>query len=404
MNICVVGQGYVGLPLSIRAAEVGFKVFAFDIDDNKITKLREGITELFDVSKTQIMELQQNDKLNFISKLTKDLEISIFILAVPTPLDSQKRPDLTMLTNACAMISEVIRPETLVINESTSYIGTLRNLIKPLIDQKSGLREIYYAVAPERIDPGNRDWSLKNTPRLISGLTEKSIKITLDFYNKICEQVLHYAKPEIVEAAKLIENTFRQVNIALVNELTPISFELDFSLHDAIEGAATKPFGYMPFYPGIGVGGHCIPVDPVYLSYSANILGFETKLIDFANEINRSMPKKIVSIIESKLKKSVSNQRIQVAGISYKTGTSDIRESPALELMYELKERGAIVSWHDPLVQKIGEDFSTPLNADIELGLIVTPHSQINFGTWINSNVTVLNLSSQSFNCWPKFF
>jgi len=404
MNIIVVGLGYVGLPVAVHAAESGNNVLAFDTSVEKISKLREGISHIVDISSERIVKLQQAGKIAFTSELVKQKEKAIFIIAVPTPLDSNKSPDLTMLKRACRLIASSITDDCLIINESTSYIGTLRNLIKPIIESISNLDSLKYAVAPERIDPGNNKWFIKNTPRIISGLCEEAKSEAINFYRQFCDEIHEVSTPEVAEAAKLFENTFRQVNIALVNELAQIANRLNFSTHETIMAAATKPFGFMPFYPSIGVGGHCIPVDPSYLSYSAETVGIDARFINLANQVNSSMPKIISERIKSYFNGSIVGKRIQIAGITYKPDISDIRESPALELISVLVNLGAEVSWHDPFVNEYKGQHSVAITSEIDLGLIVTPHSKIDFSIWKKSSVKVFDLSANSNNYgWPKF-
>ena len=404
MNICVIGQGYVGLPISIKAASAGHKVYGFDIDSPKIEQLKLGITTSPEVTKDRILTLQKSNQISFITELADDLSIEVFIIAVPTPLNEYREPELKMLEIACLTVAKFVQSDTLIINESTSYIGTLRNFIYPLIENNSTAMNLKYAVAPERIDPGNNVWHLENTPRIISGLDKIAINQAVKFYGTFCTQIHQVDKPEIAEAAKLIENTFRQVNIALVNELSEVASKFDFSLHDAINAAATKPFGFMPFYPSIGVGGHCIPIDPAYLSYSARQVGVESKFIDLANVTNLNMPAKVISRIESQLKIKLNGMKIQIAGIAYKTGISDMRESPALELIKVLESKGSQVTYHDPLISNWKHLYSEPLRTDIDLGIILTPHAQIDFSIWKKANVKVLDLSANSNNYgWPKF-
>ena len=403
-NVIVVGQGYVGLPLSVSAAKSGYKVFGFDISNKKIEQLKKGITDSPEIKKSDLLRLQKKGHIEFTSSIPKLNEQSIIVIAVPTPLDSNRKPDLTMLINACELVASVIQDNSLVINESTSYIGTLRDLIKPTIDKLSSAKDIMYAVAPERIDPGNTKWNMKNTPRVIAGLDGIAAQITVKFYSKFCNQIHIASKPEVAEAAKLFENTFRQVNIALVNELSNIADAIGFSTHETIKLASTKPFGFMPFYPSIGVGGHCIPVDPSYLAFSAESVGTDTKFINLANMTNSSMPKTIAERIKIICNGDLSGKKIQIAGITYKPNISDLRESPALDLINELKSLGASVSWHDPFVIEFNEQKSSELNSDIDLGLVVTPHDQIDFSVWKNSGVIVLDLSANSKDYgWPKF-
>jgi UDP-N-acetyl-D-glucosamine dehydrogenase len=404
MRITVVGQGYVGLPISVCAAEAGHTVFGFDIDQEKISKLKLGITDSPEVSIDRLLDLQLKNNIKFSSSINDGSGSSIFIIAVPTPLNSKQKPDLSFLTSACELIAQVVGPSSLIINESTSYIGTLRDLIKPIIDKLSGLLDLNYAVAPERIDPGNKVWNIKNTPRNVAGLTTVATQQTADFYTSFCDSVNVVSSPEVAECAKLFENTFRQVNIALVNELSEVANKLNFSTHEAIMAAATKPFGFMPFYPSVGVGGHCIPVDPSYLSYSAEMAGIDAKFIKLANQVNSAMPKIIKEHIKDNLDGDLRGKKVQIAGISYKPDISDLRESPALDLIKELETSGAIVSWHDPFVEEYDGRMSVLLSNNIDLGLIITPHSQIDFSIWKKANVKVLDLSANSNNYgWPKF-
>ena len=351
-----------------------------------------------------MLRLQKKEKIEFTSTIPKLNEQSIIVIAVPTPLDLNRKPDLSMLVNACELIAGVIVDNSLVINESTSYIGTLRDLIKPTIDKLSLAKNLMYSVAPERIDPGNAKWGMKNTPRVIAGLDDVATQMTVKFYSKFCDQIHIASKPEVAEAAKLFENTFRQVNIALVNELSNIADVIGFSTHETIAAASTKPFGFMPFYPSIGVGGHCIPVDPSYLAFSAESAGADAKFVKLANITNSEAPKIIAERIKTILEGNLSGKRIQIAGITYKPNISDLRESPALDLINELKSLGASVSWYDPFVTELNEQQSSRLNSDIDLGLIITPHDQIDFSIWKKSGTKVLDLSANTKNYgWPKF-
>ena len=404
MKVTVVGQGYVGLPIAVCAAEAGYDVNGFDVDEKKIKNLKNGVTDSPEVSSDKILQLQSEGKINFSSNILDHAASSIFIIAVPTPLDDNHKPDLKYLKKACELIAKVVKSNDLIINESTCYIGTLRDLVKPIIYNLSGIEDIDYVVAPERIDPGNETWSVYNTPRVIAGLTDQATRRAVDFYSDFCSAIKSVSKPEVAEAAKLLENTFRQVNIGLINEFSEIASKFNFSAHEAIIAAATKPFGFMPFYPSIGVGGHCIPVDPSYLAFSAESVGIEAKFINLANLTNSSMPKIIAERIKILLDGNLSGKKIQIAGIAYKPNISDIRESPALDLINELKLLGASVSWHDPFVANYNNEQSSELNVNINLGLIITPHDQIDFSIWKESSVKVLDLSANSKNYgWPKF-
>ena len=404
-DVFVVGLGYVGLPIAIAAAESNFKVIGYDINEEKIQELKQGQSFIPEISSNKLTDLQIKNKLSFQHFIPEINKPAIWIIAVPTPLDNKKSPDLSMLVSACETIAKFVSDYSLIINESTSYVGTLRNLIKPTIDRKSGKNNIRYAVAPERIDPGNNNWNMLNTPRVISGLDSDSMSAAKDFYNKFCPEVLEVSSPEVAEASKLLENTFRQVNIAFVNDFSIFANKLGLSTFEIIKAASTKPFGFMPFYPGIGVGGHCIPVDPSYLAKSYENAGLDSKFINLSNSINRSMVNNITDRIEWSLGKEIKGMHIQIAGVSYKLNSSDVRESPALELISELRKRGAKVTWFDPLASQFNDEFSLNALSSCDLGLIVTPHNEINFEVWKKLNITVFDLSSTpKFFGWPKFF
>jgi UDP-N-acetyl-D-glucosamine dehydrogenase len=403
-EVYVVGLGYVGLPLAIEASKNGYRVTGFDIDSRKIENLKKGISNNPDISSNTLLKLQEESSLVFVSELPKTVNPSIFIIAVPTPLDLNQNPDLSFIENACHYISQCISDNSLVINESTSFIGTLRQVIKPLIEKESAAANIYFAVAPERIDPGNLKWNLNNTPRVIGGISIEALELASNFYVKFCDNVITVSSPEVAEASKLLENSFRQVNIALINEFSKLSKAYNFSTSEVIKAASSKPFGFMPFYPSIGVGGHCIPIDPTYLIYSAKQVGQQVEIISLANETNLSRPGKVVELIKEFLVGDLKGKIIQVAGVSYKPNVPDLRESPALKLIKELEKYGAKVIWCDPVLKSFEGKKSRPLSNQIDLGLIVTPHDMIDFTIWRESNVQVLDLTANSINYgWPKF-
>ena len=404
MNVTVIGQGYVGLPIAISAAEAGYIVGGFDIDLDKINQLKNGSSDSPEVTSKKLIDLQLQNRLKFSSDIFDHKASTIFVIAVPTPLDQKGNPELKYLISACEILAKIVKPGDLVINESTSFIGTLRDLIKPTIEKLSGIKNLDYVAAPERIDPGNLTWGVQNTPRVLAGITDIATNRAADFYGKFCNSIHLVTKPEVAEAAKLLENSFRQVNIALVNELSEIVKAYKVSANETISAAATKPFGFMPFYPSIGVGGHCIPIDPSYLIYSAKQVGLEAEIITLANEINLSRPEKVVKLIKGALDGDLERKVIQVAGITYKPNISDLRESPALKLIKELEKNGANVIWFDPFIQIFEGKKSQPLSSQIDLGLIVTPHDNIDFSIWRKSNTQVLDLTANSKNYgWPKF-
>jgi len=403
LKVTVIGQGYVGLNLAIGAARAGFTVIGLDTNKSLILDLLEGKTAIPGITQNTIKKLIKKGKYTPSFSIEAMKGSDIVVIAVPTPLTQNREPDLSFLETAAKQIAMNLSNNALIINESTSYPGTLRNFIKPIIESSSNV-EFDYASAPERIDPGSTKWSLDNTPRVIGGLTESALDKAAKFYKTFCSEVYLTRSPEIAEASKLFENTFRQVNIALANEFSKISNSLGFSTHEAIRAAATKPFGFMEFYPSIGVGGHCIPIDPTYLSFRANKLGISTEIIELSNQTNLLMPNYVVDKLCDYLKTPLKGKKIQIAGIAYKVGVSDLRESPALSLIKELRNGGATVSWHDPLVDRYQNEVSEPLDKSVDLGLIVTPHTEIDFEIWRNSDTRVLDLSANSNNYgWPKF-
>jgi UDP-N-acetyl-D-glucosamine dehydrogenase len=403
MKISIIGQGYVGQTLAIGAAKSGYEVIGLDLNTQLISDLERGDSFVPGIEKETLLNLII--KKDYLP--TTDFKLmqgsKIIIIAVPTPINSDREPDLTAVIAACKSINQIISEPTLVISESTSYPGTLRNLIKPTVENRS--KTLFtFAVAPERVDPGNYEWHISNTTRVISGLTEESTDSAINFYSSFCKSIFRASSPEVAEAAKLLENTFRQVNIALVNEFSEVINKLGISANEVVNAASTKPFGFMKFQPSIGVGGHCIPVDPEYLVYFAKKVGVELKLTNVANEINLHRPKQVAYRIKDYLGGDLTGKRIQIAGISYKPNVSDLREAPALELIKELETEGAIVSWHDPFVDEYNGRQNTALSLEIDLGLIVTPHSQIDFTIWERTSIKVLDLSADSnTHGWPKF-
>jgi UDP-N-acetyl-D-glucosamine dehydrogenase len=403
-RVTIIGQGYVGLPLAIEAATAGHEVVGLDIDESKVLDLQKGITKIPDVESKVIKNLISKKSYIATSNPNSMADSDIIVLAVPTPLDNSGNPDLSLLIDAAGICAKHCNSTALIISESTSYPGTLRNVIEPIFKKNSRLDNIF-ASAPERVDPGNPKWNLKNTTRIVAGLTSSATEKAYEFYSTFCNNVKKVSSPEVAEAAKLFENTFRMVNIALVNEFALICKNLNISTHEVLQAAATKPFGFMKFLPSIGVGGHCIPVDPMYLTYSAEKVGAEFALINLAHNLNIAMPKKVSKIIEAELDNNLVNKKIQLAGIAYKPDVSDLRESPALELIQELRKMGATVTWCDPLVGEYKGELSSNLETDIDLGIILAPHSNIDFSIWSRSRVKVLDMSVNSNNYgWDKSF
>ena len=374
MKVSIIGQGYVGLTISVFAAE-HHNVIGFDKNQAVVDALNSGNSHIEGVESADLTRLIASGK--FLAT-TDPAEINgsdVVVIAVPTPLSKDRKPDLVFIEQACKSIGENLKTPALIINESTSFPGTVRNLIKPLIDKHSGgVIAHMYAVSPERVDPGRSDWNQKNTPRLYAGLTPEASTAVRDFYSTFCNELVEVSSPEVAESAKLFENTFRQVNIALVNEFAQIAHALGISVYETLDAAATKPYGFMKFMPSAGVGGHCIPVDPSYLAHTAAELGVPATFIERANEVNLEMAKYVVDRVAADNGGSLQGKKIQVVGVAYKPNVADVRETPAEPVIEELKKAGASVTWSDDLVSSwMGQD-STPLGG-ADIAIVVTMHA-----------------------------
>jgi UDP-N-acetyl-D-glucosamine dehydrogenase len=328
----------------------------------------------FDTNSDVISSLKINGHFKGTTNASSIGDTEVIVIAVPTPLDSARKPDLSAVHAACKTIIENIKKPVLVINESTSYPGTLRNEIASVIERASGLGHMY-ASSPERVDPGNEKWTQKNTPRLLAGLTPEATAMARKFYASFCDEIIEVSTPEVAEAAKLFENTFRQVNIALVNEFAQISDALNIPTREVLDAAATKTFGFMSFQPGPGVGGHCIPVDPSYLAYVAEKVGVPAEFIKRANQVNLGMPAYVVSQVAKNVG-ALKGKNVVVIGVSYKANVSDTREAPAALVIEELKRQGAEVSWHDPVVGTWNGQKSSELKG-FDIAIVVTKHDVV---------------------------
>lgn len=349
LRVSVIGQGYVGLPLAIAASRAGHYVVGIEINKERLSKLKQGESPVEDIQ-DEVLRQSTLSTLTFQGDYSSIPTSDIVIICVPTPLDENQEPDLEPLTSCIREFSPLLKSGTLIVNESTSFPGTVRDLIFPLVTRLSGHKNHLFASAPERVDPGNLKWKISNTPRLIGGIDTDSQKFALDFYRSFCDSVLEVSSPEIAETAKLLENTFRQVNIALVSQLSEFARKLHIDIFEVIEAAATKPYGFMPFYPGAGVGGHCIPVDPMYLAWKARQLNAKLPLIELAQQINLARPKEIIKGIIERTKNR--DDKVLVIGLGYKPLTSDVRESPGVKIYLGLKEIFKDVDWYDPFVEK----------------------------------------------------
>ncbi len=376
MKIAIIGQGYVGLTISVFASE-HFDVIGFDNNKIVVDKLNQGISHIEGVASLDLKRWIKSGSYRATSYGADLAEVELVVIAVPTPLTKDRRPDLTYIDEACKTIGENIVRPVLVINESTSFPGTLRNFIKPAIEKYSKKHvEHLYAISPERVDPGRGDYNQKNTPRLFSGLTPAASEKTREFYSNFCDILVEVSSPEVAEAAKLFENTFRQVNIALVNEFAQIAHALGISVYETLDAANTKPYGFMKFTPSAGVGGHCIPVDPTYLAEVAEKHGAPATFIRRANEVNLAMSQYVVDRVQADNHGTLTGKKVQVIGIAYKPNVADIRETAAERVIEHLLARGAIVSWHDDLVGTWKGEKSTPLHG-AEIAIVMTLHDYL---------------------------
>ena len=373
MKIAIIGQGYVGLTISAFASK-HHDVIGYDNNSETVANLNAGKSHIEGVDSNQIAAAIKSGNYRATSNVADISEAKIVVIAVPTPLTKDRKPDLTFIESACKSIGENLKNSALIINESTSFPGTVRNYIKPLVEKysKNPLNHLY-AISPERVDPGRVDWDQKNTPRLYAGLTPEASVKTREFYATFCDNLIEVSAPEVAEAAKLFENTFRQVNIALVNEFAEIAHALGISVHETLEAANSKPYGFMKFDPSAGVGGHCIPVDPTYLAFVAAQQGVPATFIERANEVNLEMPKYIVSRVTADNGGSLKGKKVQVIGVSYKPNVADTRETPAELVINELKAQGAIITWHDPVVKSWQGVASSELGGS-EIAIVVTLH------------------------------
>jgi UDP-N-acetyl-D-glucosamine dehydrogenase len=386
MKVGIIGLGYVGLPLAVAFGEAGHEVVGLDADARKVESLGEGRSYVEDVPSAAIEAL--SDRLHATTRYADLASCHAVIICVPTPLSNSREPDLSHLIDSARSLSSVLQPEQLVVLESTTYPGTTRERLRPLLEE-SGMaagRDFYLAFSPERIDPGRTDYTIRTTPKLVGGLTDACSERAAALYREICDEVISLSTPEAAELSKLLENIFRSVNIALVNELAQLCDRLDIDIWEVIDAAETKPFGFMRFDPGPGMGGHCLPVDPFYLAFKAREHDFYPEFIELAGKINQAQPHFCVERIERALNeagKAVNGSQVLLIGASYKPGVGDTRESPSLKIMRLLGELGAELSYHDPHVPEL-RDFglrSVPLEEarSADAVAIVTAHPEIDY-------------------------
>jgi UDP-N-acetyl-D-glucosamine dehydrogenase len=385
ITVGIIGLGYVGLPLAVAFAQEGCEVIAVDIDQRKIDAIEAGDSYIEDVPSQELQQLA--GRIHATTRYARLAKANAILICVPTPLTRNREPDLGPLIDASRGLAEVLQPDQLVVLESTTYPGTTRERVAPLLEE-SGLaagRDFHLAFSPERVDPGRTDFTLRNTPKVLGGLTEACVERAEEVYGLVCDRLVPVSSPEAAELTKLLENIFRSVNIALVNELAMLTDRMGIDIWEVVEAASTKPYGFMPFSPGPGMGGHCLPVDPFYLSWRAREFDMTTEFIELAGKVNQQMPYHCVEKAQRVLNNaglSVKGARVSVLGVSYKPGVGDTRMSPALKILSLLGELGADVSYHDPHVAALPEFGlrSRPLEealSDADLVLIVTAHPSV---------------------------
>ena len=403
-DVAIVGAGYVGLPLARVFAEAGKFVLLVDVDPNRVAQLNGGESYIEDVPSETLAPLIESGQIEATTDYDELREADAILVALPTPLSRQREPDLGILVTAAGEIAKRLRPGHLVVLESTTYPGTTREQVLPVLEAGSGLqagRDFFLAFSPERVDPGREDWTTKNVTKVVGGVDEASTAAAAALYSSAIDDVHPVSSPEAAELTKLLENIFRSVNIALVNELAQLCDRMGIDVWEVIDAAATKPFGFMSFKPGPGLGGHCIPVDPFYLTWKAREFGFYTEFIELAGKVNESMPyfcRSLVSqALNHSLQRSLKGSRVLVLGVAYKPGISDTRESPAVKLISLLRNAGADVDYHDPHVSSFEENgitmSSSPLDpAAYDCVVVVTNHSEIDYDRVVEESKLVVDL------------
>jgi UDP-N-acetyl-D-glucosamine dehydrogenase len=419
LKIGIIGCGYVGLPLGLRFADESHVVTGFDLDDFKVNKLNAGESYIQHIPGAKIKQHVDAKKFSATTDFTKLKQMDAVLICVPTPLDERREPDLSYVENTAQAIAPNLQKDQLIVLESTTYPGTTEDLVLPILE-KGGLKcpiarteadqksptDYYLAFSPEREDPGNKQFGLQQIPKVVGGINPPSTKAAVNLYTQIVAKVVPVSSTRAAEMAKLLENIFRCVNIALVNELKQLSLRMDIDIWEVIDSAATKPFGFMPFYPGPGLGGHCIPVDPYYLSWKAREYDFATRFIELAGEINTAMPYHVVDALAAAMndhQKSVKGSKILLLGVAYKIDVDDLRESPSLKLLELLTQRGAIIDYNDPYFPALFKmrhyDFSdmksvdlTPENlAKYDCVLIATDHTAYDYDAIVKNSKLVID-------------
>jgi UDP-N-acetyl-D-glucosamine dehydrogenase len=417
----VIGLGYVGLPLAVELARAGFTTVGVDLDPRKVDAINRGESYIPDVPTRDVAKLREDRRLSATTDAAALEQLDTINICVPTPLRKTRDPDLSFVVSAVEMVAAHLRPGQLVILESTTYPGTTDEVVRPILE-KNGLvagTDFFLAFSPERVDPGNETWTTRNVPKVVGGMTPACTALARTLYSASIERVVEVSSPKVAEMVKLLENTFRAVNIGLVNELALMCDRLGISVWEVVDAAATKPFGFMPFYPGPGLGGHCIPIDPFYLSWKVKEVGFEARFIELAGHVNGAMPHHVVDKIADALNsrsKPVRGSSILVLGIAYKRDVDDVRESPALDVMAVLRQKGAIISYHDPYAPTLaahdwpgGVDLSSePLTIDAltaaDCVVILTDHRMFDYETVVRQAKLVVDTRNAIKSAHPHVF
>jgi len=394
-HISIVGLGYVGLPLAVVFAEAGFDVTGIDVDERKVETLNAGRSYIQDVPGACVEELVRAGRLRATSDFSVLKDVEAVSICVPTPLRKTGDPDLSFIVSATESLAPFVHPGMVVVLESSTYPGTTREMVLPRLTGQNGLvagEDLFIAFSPERVDPGRTDWTTKNTPKVVGGITEACSDVATAWYGQALDTVVCVSTSEAAEMAKLLENTFRMINIGLVNELAIMCDHLGVDVWEVIDAAATKPFGFMKFTPGPGLGGHCIPIDPLYLSWKMKSFHYNARFIELASEINTNMPRFAVGKVQNALNdigKAVRGSKVLVLGVAYKPDIDDMRESPALDVIHLLQQKGALVQYHDPYVPSFRHDDwemhsvcdLMPAVSEADVVVIVTNHSDYDYGT-----------------------
>jgi UDP-N-acetyl-D-glucosamine dehydrogenase len=414
-DLAIVGAGYVGVPLAHAFADAGKSVLLVDVNADRVAALNRGESYIADVPSELLKALVEDGRVSATTDYDELREVDTILIALPTPLSRQREPDLTILVSAAEQIATRLRPGQLVVLESTTYPGTTREKVLPALERGSGLtagKDFHLAFSPERVDPGREDWTTKNVPKVVGGIDEASTEAAAALYGEAIEVVHRVSSPEAAELTKLLENIFRSVNIALVNELAQLCERMGIDVWEVVEAAATKPFGFMSFKPGPGLGGHCIPIDPFYLTWKAREYGFYTEFIELAGKVNESMPYHCRSLVSQALnhsrERSLKGSKILVLGVAYKPDIADMRESPAVKLIALLQRAGAEVAYHDPHVPSFRENgldmSSVPLEpAAYDCVVIVTNHSGIDYDALVDASDVVVDLRNATGSNGKRF-